>query len=101
MIYVLAVNKQHCEQMTMYGYTTSEYKYVDNLDRIRGVFGIVFILEGAANMCRGKPVKERYKTIMDEVLSKHMPIQFKPKKCQEVIYEAKMRNDRNDLYCCW
>lgn len=102
MIYVIAKNKSSCDtQMRLYGYLPSEYVYCSDTSKLEGAYGECFILEHAQEMARNAPLCRRYKSIKNLAIKRGLKISYKAYKCQSVILEKKVKEDRNDLYCGW
>ena len=99
-IYVIALNLNHAkDQMTSYGYTEDEWKYVSNVNDICGCHGLhCVILDGASKRKGSK--SECYRSLINKVREYGMTTHYWPElKLHKT--RNKTEDKRNDLYCCW
>ena len=100
MIYVIAKSLVEAkDQMCSYGYTSSEWKYVDHVCVLLHAFGgECFVLDGASER-RGN-TQTSYRAIIRVARTRNMIMHYKPE-----LHLGKPQNKtedkRNDLYCSW
>ena len=97
---VLTHTDAHAQgQMTDYGYTQDEWKYVSNVNNIVGCHGLhCVVLEGAAK--RRGTRSECYRSLINKAREYKMVMHFWP---ELKLHKPRNRTEdkRNDLYCGW
>lgn len=100
MIYVIAKSLAEAkDQMTTYGYTTKEWKYVDHTSVLLHAFGGECFILNNATQRRGN-TQTSYRALINVARARNMVMHYKPE-----IHLGKSQNrtedKRNDLYCSW